>query len=198
MFSANGEDAQSGWNKVKDKGGIEIFLKLIPGRRLKKFRGTVIINTSIDTIMSVFRDISEHTKLLYLCSNSSVLNKSTQFEYTTYIVLDAPWPFKDRDIVSHIRVSQDAGTNEITISMKERQEFFPKQHRRVRVNKFEGFWKLKQTENGKVEVVFQMHVEPGGKVPSWVSNLAVVVFPYKTLSNLRQIVRLPKYQNTGS
>ncbi len=198
MSLANGEETQSGWNKVKDKGGIEIFLKSIPGSKHKEFRAIVVVETSIDTIMSVFRDIPELTKLLYLCSNSSLLKGISQFEYITYYVLNAPWPVKDRDIVSHIRVSQDIVTNEVTITMKDHQEFLPEQHSKVRVIKFEGFWKLKPTEDGKVEVVFQMHVEPGGKVPSWVSNLAVVVFPYKTLSNLRQIVRLSKYQNTGS
>ncbi len=195
---AHGEELQSDWNKVKDKDGIQVFLKSMPGSKFKAFRGVVTIGTSLDAIMSVFRDIPEHTKLLYRCSSSSLLNEINQFEYITYDVLDAPWPVKDRDSVNHIRVSQDTMTNEVTISMKDHQGFFPEQRRRVRVAKFEGFWKLKQTGNGKVEVTLQMHVEPGGNVPSWISNLAVKVFPYKTLSNLRQIVKLPKYQNTES
>ncbi len=195
---ANEEELQRGWNKVKDKGGIKIFLKSVPGSKFKVFRGVVIIEASIDTIMSVFRDIPEHTKLLYRCSNSSLLKEINQFEYITYNVLDAPWPVKDRDSVNHIRVTQDAGTNEVTISMKDHQEYFSEKSRIVRVAKFEGFWKLKPKKNGKIEVVLQMHVEPGGNIPSWASNLAVVVFPYNTLSYLRQIVKLPKYQNTES
>ncbi len=195
---ANAEELQGSWNKVKDKGEIKIFLKSIPGSKFKAFRGVVIVDASIDTIMSTFRNIPEHTKLLYRCINSSLLSGISQFEYITYNVLDAPWPVKDRDSVNHIRVSQDAKTNEVTISMKDHQEYFPEQHRRVRVAKYEGFWKLKPTGNGKVEVVLQMHVEPGGKIPSWISNLAVKVFPYNTLSNLMQIVKLPKYQDTKS
>ncbi|MHC4266966.1 MAG: START domain-containing protein [Planctomycetota bacterium] len=195
---ANGEELQKGWNKVKDKGGIKIFLKSVPGSKFKVFRGVVIIEASIDTIMSVFRDIPEHTKLLYRCSNSSLLKEINQFEYITYNVLDAPWPVKDRDSVNRISVTQDAGTKEVTISMKDLQKYFPDQDRIVRVTRFEGFWKLKPTRNGKVEVIFQMHVEPGGHIPSWASNLAVVVFPYNTLFALRQIVKLPKYQNTES
>ncbi len=195
VFSTNGEELQRGWDKVKDKGGIQVFLKSVPGSKFKAFRGVVTIETTIDTIMSVFRDIHGHTRLLYRCSNSSLLNGINQFEYITYNVLDAPWPIKDRDSVNYIRVSQAAGTNEVTITMKDHQGYYSEQHRKVRVVRFEGFWKLKPTTNGKVEVVFQLLVEPGGKIPSWVSNLAVVVFPYNTLSNLRQIVGLPKYQN---
>jgi hypothetical protein len=190
------KNIHNSWNKVTDKEGIKVFLKSIPGSKFKAFRGVVAIETSIDTIMSVFRDIPEHTKLLYLCSDSSLLKGINQFEYITYNVLDAPWPVKDRDIVNYIRVSQDTRANEVTISMKDHQGFFPEQHYRVRVAKFEGFWKLKPAGNGKVEVVLQMHVEPGGKIPSWISNLAVKVFPYNTLSNLRQIVKLLKYQDT--
>ncbi len=85
--------------------------------------------------------------------------------------------------MNHICVSQDAKTNEVTISMKDHQRYFPEQHHRVRVTKFEGFWKLKPTGNGKVEIVLQMHVEPGGKIPSWISNLAVKVFLELVLNN---------------
>ena len=198
VSSANGEESQRGWNKVKDKEGIKIFLKSMPGSKFKAFRGVITIETSIDTIMSAFRDIPEHTKLLYRCSNSSLLNEINQFEYITYNVLDAPWPVKDRDSVNHIRVTRDAVTMEVTISMEDHQELFPEQHHKVRVTTFEGFWKLKPISNGKVEVILQMQVEPGGKIPSWISNLAVKAFPYNTLSNLRQIVRLPKYNNTKS
>ncbi len=198
MFLANGEELHRDWNEVKNKDGIKIFLMSIPGSKFKAFRGVVAIKTSIDTIMSAFRDIPEHTKLLYRCSNSSLLKEINQFEYITYNVLDAPWPVKDRDSVNHIRVSQDTGTNGVTISIKDHQGYLSGENRIVRVSKFEGFWKLKPTGNGKVEVVFQMHVEPGGKIPSWISNLAVVVFPYNTLSNLRQIVKLPEYQNAKS
>ncbi len=196
ISSVHGEGSQSGWNKVKDKRGIKIFLKSMPESKFKAFRGVVIIETSIETIMSVFRDIPEHTKLLYLCSNSSLLNGISKFEYITYNVLDAPWPVKDRDSVNRIRVFEDTMANEITISMEDYQGLFPVQPRRVRVAKFEGFWKLKPAKNGNVEVVLQMHVEPGGNIPAWISNLAVVVFPYNTLSNLRQIVKLSKYKKT--
>ncbi len=198
ISSVHGEDIQSSWNKVKDKGGIKIFLKSIPDSKFKAFRGVVIIETSIETIMSVFRDIPEHTKLLHLCSNSSQLDRINKFEYITYNVLDAPWPVKDRDSVNHIRMFEDTSANEVTILMEDHQGFFPVQPRRVRVAKFEGFWEIKPTRNGSVKVVLQMHVEPGGNIPAWISNLAVVVFPYNTLSNLRQIVKLPKYNKTKS
>lgn len=188
-------ESQRSWKKVKDKEGIKIFLRSIPESKFKEFRGITTIETSVDTIMSVFRDIHEHTKLLYLCCNSSLIKEINQCEYIIYSVLDAPWPIKDRDSVNYIHVSQDTMTNEVTITMNDHQGFFPVQNLRVRVERIEGFWKLKPVKYGKVEVALQMHVELGGKIPSWISNLAVEVFPYNTLSNLRQIVKLPKYQN---
>ena len=183
---------------MTENGGIEIFLKSVPGSTFEAFRGTVNIDTSVDTILAVFKDVPEHTKWLCRCSSSSLLREINQFEYITYSVLDAPWPVKDRDSVNYICVSEDSGTNEVTISMKEYQGYFSEQTNRVRVSKFEGFWKLKPTKNGNVEVTLQMHVEPGGWMPSWISNRAAKVFPYKTLFNLRRILKSQKYRNVKS
>ncbi len=48
--------------------GIEVYLKSMHGSKLKAFRGVVTIETFIDAIMSIFRNIPEHTKLFYTCS----------------------------------------------------------------------------------------------------------------------------------
>jgi len=39
---------------------------------------------------------------------------------------------------------------------------------------------------GEVEVVYQVHTEPGGSVPSWLANKFVVEAPLNTLRNLRE------------
>ena len=189
LFHVHGDETYSNWRRVTENGGIEIYLKPVPGSTFKEFRGIVAMNTSIDTILAVFRDVPGHTKWLCRCSNSSLLKEINQFEYITYSVLDAPWPVKDRDSVNYICVSQDTRTKEVTISMKEYEGYFSEHTHRVRISQFEGFWKLKPTKNGNVEVTLQMHIEPGGWIPSWISNRAVKVFPYKTLFNLRKLLK---------
>ncbi|GJQ60666.1 MAG: hypothetical protein D8M57_11020 [Candidatus Scalindua sp. AMX11] len=193
-----GEEANGDWEKVKESEGVQIYLSEVPGSKFRAFRGIVILETSVETILAVFRDIPSHTKLLFRCTHSSLLQEMNPSEYITYTVLDAPWPVADRDSVNYISVFHDLENLEVTITMREHLGSLSEQHLGVRVTKFEGFWRLKKVDVGNVEVTLQLHVDPGGWLPSWIINRAVEVFPYKTLCNLRKMVKLPKYLNVQS
>jgi hypothetical protein len=43
-------------------------------------------------------------------------------------------------------------------------------------------------------VVFRLHIEPGGEIPSWLANIAVIDTPYHTLNNLKEMVKREKYR----
>jgi len=44
-------------------------------------------------------------------------------------------------------------------------------------------------------VVFRLHIEPAGEIPSWLANIAVIDTPYHTLNNMRDMVKREKYRN---
>ncbi len=192
------EEIKEDWKRVKEGEGIQIFLSKTPESGFQTFRGVAILETSIETILTLFGDIQAHTQLLFRCTHSSLLKEISSCEYITYYVLDAPWPVMDRDSVNYIRVLDDPASSEVTITMKEYQGFLSAQPNRVRVSNFEGFWRLKPLNGGNVEVTLQLHVDPGGWLPAWIINRAVEVFPYKTLCNLKNMVKLPKYLNVTS
>jgi hypothetical protein len=43
---------------------------------------------------------------------------------------------------------------------------------------------------GKTNVMFTMHLEPGGGVPKWMINARIVATPFEALTNLRVIVAI--------
>jgi hypothetical protein len=64
----------------------------------------------------------------------------------------------------------------------------------MRVRKIDGYWYFNPLTNGRVQVVYQVHNEPGGKIPSWLVNSIVITQPYHTLKNMKKMVRLQKYR----
>jgi hypothetical protein len=70
--------------------------------------------------------------------------------------------------------------------LNEEAEYLPLQQGFVRVSRVKGFWQLKPYEGG-VEVVYQVHSDPGGSVPAWLANSFVVDAPFNTLINLRKL-----------
>ena len=99
----------------------------------------------------------------------------------------------DRDLITHSRVIQNAKTLAVTILMHSKPSYIPRVKGLIRVPKSIGFWFFKPVKNGRVMVIYQLHSEPGGSIPSWLSNSAVVDMPYNTLRNLRREV--VRYRN---
>jgi ribosome-associated toxin RatA of RatAB toxin-antitoxin module len=67
----------------------------------------------------------------------------------------------------------------------------------VRIKNMTGKWQLTPVENNKVKVVYEMNIDPGGKIPKWLVNAMLVDIPFNTLQKLRSIVKEAKYVNAN-
>jgi hypothetical protein len=65
----------------------------------------------------------------------------------------------------------------------------------VRVVLFKALWTLTPIKNGMVNVEYQLLLDPGGVVPSWVIKLGIVDGPYKTELKMKEWLFKEKYQS---
>jgi hypothetical protein len=49
--------------------------------------------------------------------------------------------------------------------------------------------------NQRVEMTYELILDPGGYIPAWIANILLRDAPYFTLERLRRIVSKPEYQN---
>jgi hypothetical protein len=57
-----------------------------------------------------------------------------------------------------------------------------------------GFWKVLELPENRLEIHFQMQMDPGGNIPAWLSNMFSGDTPYFTLLELRKAMSDKKYQ----
>lgn len=90
---------------------------------------------------------------------------------------------------SVLKVSTRRGADgSVTRILRGVADYLPEQKGFVRVSKVDGLWSLTPKAVGEIEVVYQVHGEPGGSVPSWLANSFVVDAPFNTLKALRKQV----------
>ena len=104
-----------------------------------------------------------------------------------------PWPFSDRDVISHIVVAQDS-TGVVTITKMVMPDYIPAKKDVVRITNFKSMYILTPLGGGKVQVELQMMVDPGGNIPAWLINSNIVLAPYQTTVGMNN--QLPDYQQT--
>ena len=186
IFSATGAWADSDWELKKNEDGIKVYVKHIDDSAFKAYKGvTTIKNKSITDVLKIIFDIKNYDKLFPDVSGQKVLKQFDKYHNIHYVVVHTPWPVSDRDDVTEInaRLSDDGKSAHIDIVS--RPDYIPAEKGLVRV-KGKGYWEIKETPDGNVNVTYQYHGSPGGSVPAWLANSFVISHPFETLENLHK------------
>jgi hypothetical protein len=189
LFVGTAAFADAPWSLAKESDGIKIYVREVPGSRLREFRGEIELTTDGERVVEVLQDAESFRKWMPDVVTSDLL-QLTATEQFHYVENAAPWPVAHRDGVYHFTYSrsEDTGAAVTTVKVEAVPNHVPAVKGKVRIPRADGYWKLVPTSTG-VAVTFQMHADPGGAIPSWLANQTVVDTPFKTLQALRQYVQ---------
>lgn len=173
------------WKLAKDEDGIQVYLSEVPGSKYKAYRGVTIIASDVDTLRKLQEDVKGSCAWIHACAEQSLL-KHEGMESWVHTRFKMPWPVDARDSVLHV-VSEQGADGTLIRRMDGQPQYLPLDKDYTRVASLQGYWRLEPKGEGKVEVTYQVHTEPGGSVPSWLANSFVVDAPFNTLKGLREL-----------
>ncbi|MFZ3153928.1 START domain-containing protein [Pseudomonas sp.] len=176
------------WRLVKDEAGIQVYLQQVPGSSFQAFRGVTRIRTDMPRLLALQDDVSAACAWIHACSEQRLLKHEADLSWA-YSRFHTPWPVQPRDSILQVTTTRDAD-GRVTRTLRGVADYLPLQPGFVRVSKVEGFWSL-IPRGGEIEVIYQVHSEPGGSVPAWLANSFVVDAPFNTLQGLRQLAEQP-------
>jgi len=178
------------WETVFVEGGVRVQRRPFADSVLMEVRGRVRVAASLNALMALLKDADFNHRWVYRSGGARILQASEYSQAYVYGIVDAPWPMRDRDTVVRFDYRQNPETLEILISITNFPDFVPQQAGLIRVPQFGGFWKLTPLPGGEVDVVYQVHGDPGGRVPAWLANYAAALSVSRTLQNMPTVVQL--------
>lgn len=175
----------SEWELAMDKDGIKVYTRYIEGSKLKEFKATTEINAPLQEMMNLLKDGDHMKDWTASCSESRLLKKVSENELFVYSKTVAPWPVKDRDHIILMKFKQQADGS-ILVSLDGKPDYIPVTSSSVRVPYLKGFWHLTTIDDRTTQITYQIHASPGGSIPTWLANSAVVEIPFYTFKNLQK------------
>lgn len=174
---------------------LKIFTCPVPSSDFLSFVGVAELDASRDAVLALLYDIESATEWVWKTSEMRLLQELSEDDgRVVYQLVSAPWPVTDREIISRSEGFMDPETGEAYISIEGLPDFLPPDSRYVRVPRLTGAWNITPLGEDRCRVVFRLHIEPGGEIPSWLANIAVIDTPYHTLCNLKEMVKRDKYK----
>jgi len=177
---------QNNWEIDKDKNGIKVYTRAEKGSNFKAFKAIVEVDNSIDEIIKILKNVSEYKNWYGYTKTSKLLKTEKGIQYN-YVETIFPWPYRNRDMAYKMSIEKYS-SGKIKILLKGLPTYISQKKGIVRMKKAEGYILL-QPNNGKTEIIYVFHSEPGKNIPAWLANNSIADLPFKTLSGLRKTLK---------
>jgi len=186
--------AQTEWELQKEDEGIKVYTREVEGSKIQEYKAIAIVDGKLSSVIAVMKDINNYPEFLKNLIESRLLDANDTFQLH-YLINKTPWPVTNRDGVFSSVFSQQYDTKLVKMTVKLEKEYVLENDNCVRMEEAKGFWLFYPLDTDKVEITYQMLIDPGGSIPSWVLNMFIVDTPIKDLKAIRERVKLEKYDN---
>jgi hypothetical protein len=150
------------------------------------YKAETTFNVPMEHAVSLVLDIDHAVTWVPYMGSVKVLSRDDKKgEFTLYMVLDFPFPLKDRDLIVQGKMFKDSN-GQITIKNKALQTGYPKNPNYVRLNEYEGDWTFQRLAANKVKVSTYGYANPEGSIPLSFVNLFVQQQPYQMLQKMKK------------
>lgn len=188
--------AQSNWKLTEEKENLKVYTQKPEGAKYKQLKIVANIKAPISEIVAALEDVNEHKNWVYETPESRLVEKRSNGDFDYYVVLNIPFPGKDRDLYIRVKREQDPNTKIVNIKSKVlsgKDEV----DKLIRIKKFDSSYIITPKE-GYVEVEYFLNADPAGKLPAWIVNLFTTKGPTITMESMIELVESGKYKNKNA
>lgn len=183
------------WKLKRDRNGIQVFLSKVSGSKFRAVMSVMEIEADPKQLAALVMDLENCPKWASMCKSAEVVERISPSESYVHSINNAPFPVRNRDVVSRVKWSYDDVSGKISMRSDATPDKLPNKRGLVRVQYASSEWHFTPKGDGMVLVENYAHVDPNGKVPAWIINMMIVESPFKTLKNMRTLILEGRYNN---
>ncbi|MFT4993175.1 MAG: hypothetical protein ACI965_000193 [Paraglaciecola sp.] len=158
----------------------------------KNILATTVVKSRPGALLRLLDDVARAPQWIANCIAVEVISAPSDNERIVHSYFAAPWPIKDRDMLTYSVTSVQG--NSLSIDISGRGKAYPLNVGYVRMQDMFGQWRITELTKGHIQITYQGGGNPAGEVPRWLANKAVIDATFATFINLREVIVDDKYQ----
>ncbi len=187
-------ESMAGWKLETTDSGIRSYSNNSKGRNLLQFRAITTVDAPVYVVGTVVRDLPSYPQWMASCKQSRVVEMVDENNLTAHITLAVP-VISDRDLVVQAKTAIDLTRARSTVELIQvKSSAVPVARGVVRMPIFSGGYVFEFLGPEKTGVIYTYSADPGGSIPSVVSNWFSKNLLVETLKNMKIMVRRPSYR----
>lgn len=168
-----------------NKNNIKVWTYKDVNNPVLSYKAETTFDVPIEKAVALVLDVKNSSKWVPNVAKAEVLSRDDKKgEFTLYMVLDFPFPLKDRDMVVKGKMSKDSnGTIHIKNSAIQQGKAISTDY--IRLKDYSGDWTFQKLGTNQVKVTTNGHANPEGAIPASVTNMLVEQQPYQMLQKMK-------------
>ena len=176
-----------------NRNNIKVWNYQTDNNPIIQYRAETTFDVPFERAVAVVLDVERTPHWVPYVGKAQLLSRDEKKgEFTLYMVLDFPFPLKDRDVVIKGKMSKNADGS-ISIKNNAIKNNYPEQPDVIRLTRYEGDWTFQKLANNKVKVSTTGYADPAGAIPLSFVNMFVQQQPYQMLMKMKKEVNNPLY-----
>ncbi len=173
------------WKKKYDQDGIIAWTKNHNSSNLKEFKISMVLNSKKEDIKKILTDLNSLPEWYDMVQSINIYSTSTQGNSRYKIVLDFPWPLKNREVYVYSEIIDEDPSKPTYINSKAETPPKDTENGLVQVTDMSARWELIPIEGGKTKVIHYGYMDPASPIPTYLINKFIIDSPVNTLKALR-------------
>jgi len=177
---------EAGWRLTLTRDGVTVYQRPMNGSRIDEVRAVAVFELPAPAVLAVLADLEAYPR--FWPPTVAVRRLKGSGSSRWYYVEIAPSVVARRFYCVHAVQAQEAGgvlRSGWTLDNALCPESQPGM---VRIEDNAGGWTLTPLGDGRTEVVYQAHTDPGGNIPAWMVNSLTARALPETFAHLRKEV----------
>lgn len=192
LVGTAGAEATGSWRVVKKERGITVSARDEPNRNLPTMRGEGTIRGNVLHVLAVVLDAKGSTEWAEGVDDMKIIREVDAHTLIFRSLTDTPWPVSDRDMLMRRTISVQKVAEEFHIRLLCAPKELPRVDGVVRVVDCDSYFHLRKVDADHTFIDYQINLDPGGHLPTWLVRWASTKVPYETLVNLENQVSKTK------
>lgn len=151
---------------------IQVQLHQYKQSDFKQVEATFLTHQSKALVFRVLSDINKISQWLQQAKSIEVLAGYNNHQYLLRMLINSPWPFKNRELITCVNTFFDK--NITTIKIFSCSDRVPINDRYVRLQHIESSWKITKISDTLVKVHYKAWLDPEGVVPAFLFNSKLI------------------------
>jgi hypothetical protein len=182
------------WRLKKEGKNLKVYTADVANSSCKAVRVECMVTGKASQVVAVMCDLERQKEWVFNDKYSYLLKRLADNEVIYYSEVSVPWPGTNRELISHMTITQPA-TGIVNIESHAEPDFLPEKDDLVRLRHSNFQWTISAAGNNQQKIVYEIQFDPGGSVPAWMINMFVTKGPYETFSKLQARMDLPYYRD---